>query len=93
MWGNSPWLENRHSTLGGENILAGIDAGIIAIGHNWNAGGVVENQKQVLKYFGFNIVPALSWGYQFTKPDDESNDSYKRETKEFNEILKQVQKN
>ncbi|VVB75133.1 Uncharacterised protein [uncultured archaeon] len=86
------WLENRHTTLGEENILAGIDAGIIAIGHNWNAGAVVETQKQVLKYFGFNIIPALSWGYQFTKPDDETNDSYKKAAKEFGEILKQVQK-
>jgi len=84
------WLENRHTTLGEDNLLEKIDAGIIAIGHNWNVGAVVETQKQVLKYFGFNVVPSICWGYQFTTPDDETNKSYLDASKEFGKMLKLI---
>jgi len=70
------WIENRHSTLGEDNILKGIDAGIILTGHNWRGEQVLNTQKDVLKYFGFNVVDELCWNWQFTTPDDESGTSY-----------------
>ena len=30
------WIENRHTTLGEDNIVSGNDAGCIIIGQNWN---------------------------------------------------------
>lgn len=72
------WLENRHSTLGEKNVLAKIDAGIIATGHNWNGKNVIKTQKDVLKFYGFKVVPQLCWNWQFTTPEDESNASYKK---------------
>lgn len=78
------WIENRHSTLGEDNILKNIDAGIITTGHNWNGLEANKIQRQVLKYFGFNLAKSLSWHWQFTKnKSDESNDSYQKATTEF----------
>lgn len=81
------WLENRHSTLGEENILAKTTAGIIAIGHNWRGHDVVEVQKQVLSYFGFAVQPELCWNWDFTTPDDETPESYKKAAIAFEEIF------
>ncbi len=72
------WVENRHSTLGEKNVLAKIDAGIIATGHNWNGKDVIKTQKDVLKFYGFNVVTALSWNWQFTSSEYESIASYKK---------------
>ncbi len=77
------WVENRHSTLGEKNVVAKIDAGVIAIGHNWNGANVIKIQKNVLKFYGFNVIPALSWNWQFTTPEDESNASYKKAISTF----------
>ena len=52
-------IENRHSTLGEENIVKNIEAGIIVIGHNWNNEQVVQTQKEVLQYFGFQVPKKL----------------------------------
>lgn len=49
-------IENRQSTLGEDNIVANIEAGIIAMGHNWNNEQVVQTQTEVLQSFGF-VVP------------------------------------
>jgi multimeric flavodoxin WrbA len=84
------WLENRHTTLGEENLLANIDAGIIAMGHNWNTSQVIVTQKRVLEYFGFHVVDDLSWSAQFTKPEDESNTSYVDAAHAFNDTLAQL---
>jgi len=78
------WIENRRSTLGEENIVGGIDAGIIAVGQNWNGRAAVEHQKQVLGFFGFNVVDALCWNWQFMDDAvDESKKSYKDAASEF----------
>lgn len=71
------WIENRHSTLGERNIVEHIEAGIVAIGHNWRGREVVETQTQVLSFFGFQTPPELSWNWSFTAPTDETNASYK----------------
>lgn len=82
------WIENRQSTLGEENIVKNIDVGIITIGQNWNGQNAVNTQKEVLKFFGFNVVDALSWSWQFTDDaHDESQDGYKKSQDDFEEIF------
>lgn len=82
------WIENRHSTLGEDSIVGDIDAGVIAIGQNWNGRSVVDVQKQVLGFYGFNVVDDLCWNWQFTDdPSDESKDSYKVAIQAFEEIF------
>ena len=41
------WLENRHSTLGEDNLLQGKQAGFICIGQNWNGANVTKINFQV----------------------------------------------
>jgi multimeric flavodoxin WrbA len=78
------WLESRHSTLQESNILKNIDAGVIFVGHNWNGKEVLETQKQVLKFFGFNVPNSLSWHWQFlNNPKEESLKSYKDAIPQF----------
>jgi multimeric flavodoxin WrbA len=78
------WLENRHSTLGEENIISGKKAGFICIGQNWNGANVVTVQKEVLGFFGFNTPDNLFWNWQYTtNPYDETNESYKNSHKQF----------
>lgn len=78
------WLENRHDTLQEDNIIGGIDAGIIAVGQNWRGADVVAVQKDVLDFFGFNVVPELCWNWQFTQAvEDESQESYREAPKAF----------
>jgi len=80
------WLENRHSTLGEDNLLAKIEAGVIVLGHNWNSENVVVLQKQVLSFFGFKVVESLSWFWQFSTDDsEESNESYQTDVAKFKE--------
>lgn len=81
------WLENRHSTLGESNVLEHIDAGIVAIGHNWNGAQVVQTQKQVLSMYGFAVQDTLCWSWAFTTPEDESNTSYTKAADAFQELL------
>lgn len=84
------WLENRHTTFKESNIIKDIDAGLIAIGQNWNGAEVVETQRKVLDFFGFKTPSALTWNWQYTKdPLDETQSSYKDATKKFDEYLKE----
>jgi multimeric flavodoxin WrbA len=83
------WIENRHTTLKENNIIKNIDAGIIAIGQNWNGKDVIDTEKQVFKFYGFNVPDELSWNWQYTKNvNDETQQSYKNAIKKFNDILK-----
>ena len=83
------WIENRHTTLGENNVVKDIDAGIILIGQNWNGENVLKTQKEVYKYFGFNVPKELSWNWQYTSnSNDESKRSYKLAPKEFEKIIK-----
>lgn len=78
------WLENRHSTLGEENIIKNIEAGLIVVGQNWNGSAALETQKKVLEFYGFRIVEELFWNWQFTQNTEEENDSsYKEAALEF----------
>jgi multimeric flavodoxin WrbA len=72
------WIENRHTTLGEDNIVKDVDAGFICTGQNWNGQDVVGIQKQVHAFFGFKTPSELYWNWQFTKDEnDESQQSYK----------------
>lgn len=73
------WLENRHSTLDEENLLAGIDAGLVVVGQNWHGEEALATQKKVLFYYGFNVKDELCWNWQFTRDaEEESPDSYRQ---------------
>lgn len=78
------WLENRHSTLGENNVLEGKKAGFICIGQNWNGSNVVEIQKQVLTFYGFDTPDNLFWNWQYTDVAvDETAESYKKAHDKF----------
>jgi multimeric flavodoxin WrbA len=82
------WLENRHSTLGEGNIIKDISCGLIVTGQNWRGKEVLDVQKQVLTFFGFDVKDELSWNWQYTtNPKDESKESYKKSGKEFNDTF------
>jgi len=78
------WLENRHTTLGEENLLEGKQAGFICIGQNWNGANVTVVQKNVLDAFGFDTPDNLFWNWQYTSDfNDETQQSYKASHKQF----------
>lgn len=82
------WLENRHNTLGESNIIKDISCGVIATGQNWNGKEVINTQKQVLSFFGFDVKDELSWNWQFTENSkDETQKSYKQSGKDFNDTF------
>lgn len=78
------WLENRHATLGESNLLKDKEAGVIAVGHNWNGKDAVRLEKEVLGFFGFKTPEELSFNWQFTQDEkDETKSGYKKEYKSF----------
>lgn len=82
------WIENRHSTLNESNIIKDIDAGFICIGQNWNGMDVVNTQKAVLKFYGFNVPDLLSFNWQYTEiTTDESQHSYEESRPAFLNIF------
>lgn len=84
------WLENRHTTLGEENIIANIESGMIWLGHNWNMDNTLELQKQVHSFYGFNVNESLYWGWQYTSDSsDESQEGYKNDYPSFKAQLGQ----
>jgi multimeric flavodoxin WrbA len=82
------WLENRHSSLGESNILKDTSCGIIATGQNWRGKEVIDVQKQVLEFFGFDVKAEICWNWQYTEnPKDETQKSYKKSGKDFNQTF------
>lgn len=78
------WIENRHSSLGEDNVVKNIDAGFICIGQNWNGAEVVSTQKEVLKFYGFNVPDLMSFNWQYTTVStDESETSYEESRPAF----------
>jgi len=87
------WLENRHTTLGESNILKDKDAGMIAIGQNWNGSRVIDTQKDIFNHFGFNVPAEISWNWQYTEDKyDETKNSYKKAITTFNDTFKSHEK-
>jgi multimeric flavodoxin WrbA len=89
------WLENRHATLKEDNLLSKINAGFICLGHNWNGDHVLETQKKVLKFFGFDVREEMCWRWQWTSDEkEESLSGYKEDYSDFkNQIVKLTIKN
>lgn len=82
------WLENRHSTLGEDNVLEGKNAGFICIGQNWNGANVTGIQKEVLSFYGFDTPENLFWNWQYTDTaTDETQESYKKSHDKFHQEL------
>jgi len=82
------WLENRWTTLEEDNVIEKIEAGIILTGHNWNGANVIKTQKQVLKFYGFEVPNELSWNWQYTTDYmEESQESYKEDPKLFERVF------
>ena len=78
------WLQNRHKTLGGSNIIKDIESGFICVGHNWNGENVNNIQMKVHEFYGFKINKDLYWNWQYTKDyNEESLKSYKDSHKKF----------
>jgi len=83
------WIENRHSTLGENNIIKDKQSGFICIGQNWNGMNVVDIQKQVLEFYGFKVPNELFWNWQYTNTTtDETQESYKKAYNKFKSNLK-----
>lgn len=82
------WIENRHTTLKEKNIVEKINAGIILTGQNWNGESVIETQKHVLKFYGFDVQDKICWNWQYTNnANDESKQSYKNAIDTFQDDL------
>lgn len=82
------WIENRHSSLWEDNIVKDISAGIIVIGQNWNGEEILKTQKQVLEFYGFDVVSDICWNWQYLKDaHEESNESYKQAIVDFKETV------
>jgi len=78
------WIENRDTNLGESSLIKDKEAGIIAIGHNWNGEEAVKLEKQVLSFFGFKTPDVLSFNWQWTKDKfDESKSGYKQDFPDF----------
>lgn len=83
------WIENRHTTLGEDNVIKNIKAGIIAVGQQWNGEEVIKTQKQVLKFYGFKVPDELSWNWQYSdNPNLETKESYKKAITTFDKVFK-----
>ena len=82
------WLENRHNTLGEDNLLRNKQAGFMCIGQNWNGLNVVNVQKKVLNFYGFQTPDNLFWNWQYTTDTkDETQESYKKAYQSFKDEL------
>lgn len=73
------WIENRHTTLGENNVVKDIETGFICVGQNWNGENVTDIQKRVHTFYGFKPNDNLYWNWQYTKDvNDETETSYKK---------------
>lgn len=82
------WLENRHTTLGEDNLLAEKSAGFVIVGQNWRAKDIVQIEKGVLEYYGFKIEDELFWHWQFGNDSHEEDDAtYQNAAHAFHETF------
>lgn len=82
------WIENRHTTLEEDNIIEGKEAGIVGIGQNWNGDVVLQTQKKVLDFYGFEVPDQLSFNWQYTDDAlDETAESYKKAPAAFEQAF------
>lgn len=86
------WLENRHTSLGEENLIKDKTVGVILIGQNWNGHNVLQTQRNVLNFFGFKTNDDfLFWNWQFTQDAyDERLDSYNDSNEQFKKSISNI---
>lgn len=86
------WLENRHSTLAEENIIKNISTGMVLVGQNWNGLNVLNTQRQVLNFYGFDTKDdRLFFNWQYTQDVfDESQESYQEAGREFKKDIEKL---
>lgn len=78
------WIENMHTSLGEENSVAKIQAGLVIIGQNWKVEESLNTQKKVLEFFGFQTPDPLFIGWQYTRDsNDETQESYRNAVDTF----------
>jgi hypothetical protein len=78
------WIESRWTTLGEENTVKNIRAGLVLLGQNWRVKESLEVQKEVFKFYGFFIEDPLFIGWQYTRDSsDESKSSYENSAPTF----------
>jgi len=72
------WIENRKSTLEEDPIpvIQNQEVGMILLGHNWRVKETLDKELEVFRYFGWKTPNELSYSWQFTTPDDETQDGY-----------------
>lgn len=82
------WIENRHTTLKENNIIEGKVAGLIVVGQNWNGSQVLDTQKKVLTFYGFEVPDQLTFNWQYTDDaKDETAESYKAAPEAFEQAF------
>jgi len=82
------WIENRHTTLEQDNIIEGKVAGLIVVGQNWNGSQVIDTQKKVLSFYGFEVPEQLTFNWQYTdNAKDETQKSYKAAPEAFEQAF------
>ena len=82
------WIENRHTTLEEDNIIEGKVAGLIVVGQNWNGSQVLDTQKKVLSFYGFEVPEQLTFNWQYTdNAKDETQKSYKAAPEAFEQAF------
>jgi multimeric flavodoxin WrbA len=80
------WIENRWSTLEGDQLMKSKEAGCVVLGHNWNTESIMENQMQVYRWYGFQVPREISYCWQWTSDvTDESAEGYLQDPKDFKE--------
>ena len=78
------WIESRWTTLGEENTVNNMRAGLVLLGQNWRVKESLEVQKEVFKFYGFFIEDPLFIGWQYTRDSsDESKASYENSAPTF----------
>jgi multimeric flavodoxin WrbA len=83
------WIENMHTTLGEENEVKNIEAGCVVIGQNWRTLDVLNVQKEVYRFYGFQTPDVLSFNWQYTQDvNDETAQSYIEAPYSFQEEFK-----
>lgn len=75
------WIENRRSALKQSDLLEGKVAGIVAIGHNWNAQVALNHEKNVLNFIGFKTPDELFFKWEFMK--DSNNEDLKKYIQDY----------
>jgi multimeric flavodoxin WrbA len=82
------WIENRHTTLEEDNIVSGKQAGCVVIGQNWRTEDVMNVQKAVYEFYGFDVPEQLSFNWQYTQDvNDETEISYQKAPYTFQEVF------